>query len=354
MKIEQRIVALAEAFPTRLCLVGGACRDLLLGEKPKDWDCASALPPEEVMQWGAENNIKVIPTGLGHGTVTLLWEGLSVEITTFRTDHNCDGRHAEVQWASTIEEDLSRRDITINAIAIDLQAMQVIDPFGGQNDLTHWIIRAVGNPEARAQEDYLRILRVPRFAAKFEFEIEQATTEACKKYAHMIPLVVSWERIRDEFNKAFESGKGALFIYYCQNLGILDYLLPGYDGEIHTFSVYSFWMSLFICTEMKVGEFCHKWKLPNDVKRALNDFINGQKLKFATKVSQVREVKDSLKIVSLQEVDIFWGINNPSINHPHLDEKPWITGDDLIAQGMKPGVELGKTLKQKLAEQMDR
>ncbi len=147
-------------------LAGGAVRDLLLGEAPKDWDIATTALPEQVIDAMAKWEVKVIPTGLQHGTVTAVLEG-NYEITTLRADVETDGRHAEVEFISDWREDAARRDFTINAMFIDADG-EVHDYFGGYDDLTYNLVRFVGNAEERIQEDYLRILRYFRFRARIE------------------------------------------------------------------------------------------------------------------------------------------------------------------------------------------
>ena len=179
------------------CIVGGCVRDLLLGVEPNDWDVASSALPEEVMEIFPGS----VPTGIKHGTVTARVDGQSVEVTTFRTDGSyADHRHPDgVNFVKDLKEDLSRRDFTINAIAITA-AGQIEDPFGGRADLEKGIIRAVGEAGRRFEEDALRMLRAFRFSSRLGFVIEENTLMAVKENA---PLTVnlSAERVRDEIEK---------------------------------------------------------------------------------------------------------------------------------------------------------
>src|SRR5262245_3096140 len=147
----------------RAFLVGGCVRDLLLGKTPKDWDVATSAKPEQVQT----SFSRVIPTGIQHGTVTVMSQGHPVEVTTFRIEGAyVDGRRPEsVEFRTVVTEDLSRRDFTINAIAFDPTKSELVDPFLGQEDLTQGIIRCVGDPLARFSEDGLRPLRAIRFSA---------------------------------------------------------------------------------------------------------------------------------------------------------------------------------------------
>ncbi len=158
-------------------VVGGCVRDSLLCRRPHDWDiCTSALPEQVMELFGQEN---CIPTGLRHGTVTVRHGGALYEVTTFRTEGSySDGRRPDsVAFVSDIEQDLARRDFTINAMAYHPRE-GLIDPFGGRADLAQRIVRAVGEPAARFAEDGLRILRLYRFAAREEFDIDPATGTA--------------------------------------------------------------------------------------------------------------------------------------------------------------------------------
>src|SRR5512135_700242 len=144
--------------------VGGAVRDALLGHAHLDWDLATAATPAQVRRLFK----KTIPVGIAFGTVGVLDpQGVMHEVTTFRRDVRTDGRHAEVEFGASLDDDLARRDFTINAIAYSPRRKEVRDPFDGQGDLARKLVRAVGDPEARMREDRLRALRAIRFAARF-------------------------------------------------------------------------------------------------------------------------------------------------------------------------------------------
>ena len=177
-------------------LVGGSVRDLLRGDAPSDFDMTTSARPEETL--AVFSAYRTIETGLRHGTVTVLVEGMPIEITTYRvdgeyTDHR---RPDSVIFTTSIEEDLSRRDLTINAMAYH-PTRGLLDPFGGEGDLAAGVIRAVGDPEKRFSEDALRILRTLRFAARFKFTIESRTATAAAALSHTLSAVAS-ERIREE------------------------------------------------------------------------------------------------------------------------------------------------------------
>ena len=179
--------------------VGGCVRDSLLGQTPHDWDLCTSATPEQVLELFGEAHC--IPTGLQHGTVTVKHGGELYEITTFRTEGAySDGRHPDhVAFVPDVKEDLARRDFTINAMA-DNAEEGLIDPFGGQNDLAAGIVRAVGEPQRRFEEDALRILRLYRFAARFRFAIDPATGQAARALCRHLDCV-SEERIAEELSR---------------------------------------------------------------------------------------------------------------------------------------------------------
>ena len=177
--------------------VGGCVRDLLLGRAPGDWDVCTDARPEQVMALFP----RTVPTGVKHGTVTVLTEDGPVEVTTFRREGGyADGRHPDaVEFDATLAEDLARRDFTVNAMALDADGM-VIDLYNGQLDLFRKVIRCVGDPDARFAEDALRMLRAVRFAAQLGFSIEAGTLAAIRRNAHRA-AGLSGERIKAELEK---------------------------------------------------------------------------------------------------------------------------------------------------------
>ena len=180
--------------------VGGAVRDALLGQQHLDWDLATAARPNDVQRLFA----RTVPVGIDFGTVGVLdAHDVMHEVTTFRRDVNTDGRHAVVEFGATLDEDLARRDYTINAIAFSPTNGRLYDPFDGRADLEKGIVRSVGEPSERMREDRLRALRAVRFAARFDFRIEPKTWESIVASAPYLTRL-SAERVRQEIEKTME------------------------------------------------------------------------------------------------------------------------------------------------------
>lgn len=207
----------------RAVLAGGCVRDSLLGRRPSDWDIASSASPEEVLALFP----RCVPTGIKHGTVTVLSGGGSVEVTAFRAEggYSDHRRPDSVSFGCPLEADLARRDLTVNAMAMDA-AGEITDPFGGRDDLRRRLLRCVGEPERRFDEDALRMLRTVRFSAQLGFEIEPRTLEAIRALAHLASGL-SAERVRDELLKTLRSPAPGL-VWQLVDLGLLGACLaPG-------------------------------------------------------------------------------------------------------------------------------
>jgi len=224
--ILKEIAAVFNSAGKEVYLVGGAVRDLILGRGSSDWDLATNARPEEVTKLFN----RVIPTGIKHGTVTIRYKGSSIEVTTFRTESDySDGRRPdEIQYAATIEEDLSRRDFTMNAAAVQLPEGKLIDPFNGQADIRHRLIRCVGNAAERFTEDGLRPMRAVRFAAQLGFNLEKETLEAIRG-ALSTTAKVAAERIREELDKIIASASPQTAFVAMEETGLLTLILPELD-----------------------------------------------------------------------------------------------------------------------------
>jgi len=216
-------------------IVGGCIRDLLLGKKPKDWDVATNAKPQQIQKifpdsvYENEFGTIAVKTGSENSDLKI------IEVTTLRKEGKySDKRHPdEIKFAKTIEEDLSRRDFTINALALsEVEGMaKIVDPFLGQKDLKNKLIRAVGNPKERFSEDALRLMRAIRFACELNFQIEPRTLETIKDNASLLGFI-SKERIRDEFIKIINSSQADEGILFLQKTDLLKQIIPELEKGI--------------------------------------------------------------------------------------------------------------------------
>jgi tRNA nucleotidyltransferase (CCA-adding enzyme) len=230
-------------------LVGGAVRDMMMGREHTDFDIATDALPAQVSALFR----RVIPTGIKHGTVTVLFKGTTFEVTTFRTEADyLDGRRpSTVRFAPSIFDDLARRDFTINAMAYDLRADQMNDPHHGMADLAGRTLRAIGDPAERFREDGLRPLRACRFAAQLSFTVEERTKAAIPGSLEVLAKV-SAERVRDELLRTLEAPLPSVGLSLMEETGILRVTLPELlegvgviQGSYHCYDVFTH--SLYAC-----------------------------------------------------------------------------------------------------------
>ncbi len=244
MRVPDYVNKIAERFAAsgrRACPVGGCVRDVLLGKTPGDWDLTTDALPQETLEIFGE---AAYPTGLKHGTVTVVQDGHSVEITTMRRDGiYLDNRHPEsVMFTDSLTEDLARRDFTVNAMALAPDG-SVVDPFGGRTDLSACVLRCVGDAEARFGEDALRILRLLRFASVLGFAVDPDTAAAARAKRVLLRTVAA-ERVYAELNKLLCGEDAArVLLEFPDVLGVvIPELLPcvGFDqrNRHHCFDVW--------------------------------------------------------------------------------------------------------------------
>lgn len=226
----QALCAALAAAGHRALFVGGCVRNAILGEPVADVDLATDARPEVVTTLAGAAGFKVVPTGIDHGTVTVIAQGKAHEVTTFRRDVETDGRRAVVAFSTRIEEDAQRRDLTMNAIYADASG-QVIDPLGGLADTLARRVRFVGDPETRIREDYLRILRFFRFHAAYGDPMGGLDAEglaACAALADGLAKV-SRERVGAEMRKLLTAPDPAPAVAAMAQSGVLAQVLPGAD-----------------------------------------------------------------------------------------------------------------------------
>ena len=236
-------------------LVGGAVRDFFLKKEASDWDIATDAQPQKVMRLFR----RTIPTGIEHGTVTIIYKNKHIECTTFRTEADyTDGRHpVKVSYTATIEEDLARRDFTMNAIAISLPDGIIVDPFNGRADIRAGLIQTVGNPLDRFLEDGLRPVRAVRFAAQLGFTIDAETLQAISQALH-ITQKISIERFREEFTKILACPAPLTGLRLMESTGLLNLFIPELtacrgvtQGSYHHFDVLDH--SFLVCNACPAG-----------------------------------------------------------------------------------------------------
>ncbi|AUH35197.1 CCA tRNA nucleotidyltransferase [Paracoccus tegillarcae] len=218
-----------EAGGHRALLVGGVVRNAVLGEPVNDIDLATDARPERVSELAASAGLKPVPTGIDHGTVTVVSNGTGIEVTTFRRDVETDGRHAVVAFSDRIEDDAQRRDFTMNALYATRDG-QVLDPVGGLDDLRARRLRFVGNAQARIREDYLRVLRYFRFHAWYGRQVDPAALAACAALADGLDGI-SKERIGVEMRKLLAAPDPSEALSLMAQAGVLAHVLPGADAS---------------------------------------------------------------------------------------------------------------------------
>lgn len=239
----------------RAWIVGGCVRDSILGKPVSDWDVATDAVPAELVKVFP----RAIPTGLQHGTVTVVMHGQHYEVTTLRGESTySDGRRPDaVHFVGEIEADLARRDFTVNAIAVDPESGALVDPFGGAKDIERKVLRAVGKASERFSEDGLRVLRAARFSATLEFELDPDTFAAIEPTLGTFRKV-SAERVRDEWVKTMKAKRPSRAFDVMRRSGILGVtcpeLLEGYGMEQNKWHTFDVWGHAMACMDACVGD----------------------------------------------------------------------------------------------------
>lgn len=240
-------------------IVGGSLRDLLLQRLPKDWDLATSATPQQMMRIFK----RVIPTGIEHGTVTVLWRGGNYEITTLRGEgaYSDSRRPDSVQFIGDIEQDLARRDFTVNALAYDPLSDRLIDPFGGIADMRLGMLRTVGLAEERFAEDGLRVLRAARFVATLEFQIESHTRAAITSALDAFRRV-SPERVREEWLRTMAAREPSRGFELMRETGILQVTCPELVEQFgcaqNRYHAYDVWTHSLKCMDACDGGPMHR------------------------------------------------------------------------------------------------
>lgn len=348
--ITPALARIEAAFATaghELWLVGGCVRDHLRGIAPKDIDLATTATPEEQIAIYDASGIHHIPTGLQHGTITAVADGEAYEITTFRTESDHDGRHATVAYTRDLADDLSRRDLTINAIAMSFSG-EIVDPFGGVDDVRTGTVRFVGEPRDRIREDYLRIMRWFRFVGRFAENLDIAGSDVDAITAEADSLSrISVERIWAEMQRILSGPRPYGVIDLMDRTGVLRAIgiTSGDTDRLAAMTPHTGDPCLLLAAWLgaDASETAKGWKASNaecdaaafaasrlagyDLASAKADLVEGVPMAWIAPVLKTRGQTDVYRAIADWDVPTF----------------P-VQGRDLIAAGRKPGPAMGEGL----------
>jgi len=322
-------------------IVGGAVRDIALDKEPKDIDFATDATPDEMIAMLDKEGIRHIPTGIEHGTITAVIDGEDFEITTLRADTNTDGRHADVEFVRSWEEDAKRRDLTYNAMSMDIDGT-VYDYNGGMDDLQDKVSRFVGDPEERIKEDYLRILRYFRFQSKLDSpKWDDATLNAIKDNADGM-TGLSVERIWQEMGKLLMGSSAKEALEWMNKTGVsskigLEGINPAKLGE-PTGPI------IALARILDSSGIARDWKMSN-YDREMFDFL----IKYKGENINSKQAQDMIINGTSQDHLLAWANmhgKNDVYDAVHGFEQPDfpINGKDLLARGYVAGPNLGKMI----------
>lgn len=346
----RRLASLYKRNGYDLRIVGGAVRDILSGKEPKDIDLASNATPQESIDLLKSNNIKVIETGLQHGTITANMGGEDYEITTLRIDTETDGRHAKVEFTRDWELDAERRDLTFNAMSMDFEG-NLYDYFGGHDDLKSGVSKFVGDAEKRIQEDYLRILRYFRFQARLDNpSFDSNTLEIIKNNSSGLNQI-SGERIWSEVSKILVAQNAYDALTQMQSTNVLknsglDNINLSEFSTVHdrTDDPALLLASLLFGTE-QLDKLRAKWKFDNSTYGKARYILVSRDYPMTYKEAQRLVSVDG---VSKEHVALLLDYNGM---HTEADKiRSWeqpsfpISGNDLMQTGMKPGPDMGAAI----------
>ena len=320
-------------------IVGGAVRDIALNKAPKDIDFASDATPDEMIAMFDKEAIKYIPTGLQHGTITAVVNGEDFEITTLRADKETDGRHAEVEFVKSWEEDAKRRDLTYNAMSMDIDG-ELYDYHNGMDDLQDKVSKFVGDAEQRITEDYLRILRYFRFQGRLSTPTwDKDTLQAIKKHAKGLSGV-SAERIWAEMGKALSGQNVASLVSTMHKTGVAQVI----GLNVSNLSVIKDGGNPIIALAQLDNsvDIAKRWKMKNTEAELLGFLV-----KHKNDPLDQKKVEDMIADgVKRELITALASMQNKNVNiDAKVPDFP-VSGADLIATGMKPGPDLGKKLAQ--------
>ena len=363
---------LQEGFPKDTVaarFVGGCVRKHFSNDEIDDIDIATILSSDEIKEKFKNTNFKIIDTGIKHGTITLISEKLKLELTTLRKDLETDGRHAKVEYIDNWQLDSERRDFTINAIYLDING-NIFDPQNGKSDLKNKIVKFIGDPQKRIEEDYLRIIRFIRFKIMYDFELEPTTCKAIKLNLNGVKKL-SKERILVELYKILNLKNFmnlnestdlkeifTLIFPEFKNLKRLDRLIKICDYSQVSMNLL---LAILLIDDQDTHEyFSHKYNISNNIKDNLNSLAKNFKLIKENKSFFNKDLGKNIYFNNknyLINLNILNFVMNPSIKFKDFSEilskilkskthKFSIDGKYLIENGMKQGSLMGKVLKE--------
>ena len=363
---------LQEGYPPNTIVarfVGGCVRKYLLNEEIDDIDIATILSSDEIKEKLKSTNLKVVDTGLKHGTVTLVSEKLKLEITTLRKDLETDGRHAKVEYIDNWQVDSERRDFTINAIYLDING-KIFDPQGGKIDLKNNNVKFIGDPQKRIEEDFLRIIRFIRFKIMYDHKIETTTINAIKLNLNGIKKI-SKERILDELFKILDLKNFMILNKYSELKEIFTLIFPEFENlsrlerlnKICDFSKVdrNLLLAALLIDEKDSHEyFGHKYNISNNIKENLNSFAKNLKLINTNKGFFNEDLEKNIYLYDknyLINLIIINFVINTKLKLKDFNEtfkkilrskihKFTIDGKYLIENGMQEGPLMGKALRE--------
>ena len=336
--------------------VGGAVRDTLAGSVIKDVDLCTDATPDEQIKIYEELGLRFIPTGLEHGTVSVVLDGEVHEITSLRVDVETDGRHAKVEFTSDWEADLGRRDLTINAMALTFDGV-LIDPFGGAADLANGVVRFVGNADARIKEDYLRILRWFRFMARFGdlSKVDAYTFHCIRQNADGLRRI-SRERVWSEISRivAHENGPELMTVLFemgiAQHIDMHPFRDPGAIQCLRDAQQVTNAPELLLAAWLG-------WSVPNVSNIARNWKWSGAEAAHAVwMANNFGQSKDLRRLIAIENTNRDWVVELAALEQRDGWEQNalafWefapfpVNGNDLIEAGIKPGLAMGVMLRE--------
>jgi tRNA nucleotidyltransferase/poly(A) polymerase len=343
----------------KLYIVGGAVRDALLGKQPKDYDLATDAKPDKVEEIMNNAGYKTLPTGKAFGVINVFTDDDEYEVATFRNDVGSGRRPDSVEF-TTIDQDVKRRDLTINALFYDIDTNEVVDLVGGVDDLKNGIVRTVGKPSDRFSEDRLRIMRAIRFAGRFGSQLEPEVDASLNKDNSL--KGISPERIRDEFLKAIKTSKSTqqLFLLF-DKYNLWSEMFPGVN--INKKFIEDKDPILVMATLMLNNE-------PSELSKKLNKLTytssENKAITFLVAFSKFNNIDDVFKFKKLfnksgvtgEQLTEFNKINNilpPKLVNAFINFQLSVTGDQVQKElGIKPGPDMGKAIEKMEIENFKR